>query len=455
MHNQLPAEELQRLLNRPYSGTTLPRKISFKKLSFAKPILKTLNENLKDLLHHPRKDSRKRIKIAYKLFLANFVVCVFTRKGLSIAGGKKFYKEGSYLNKFFLTQRAVQQVVNAFLEADLITKSKGNPVKKEVNTYIPTRKLEELITPLIYSVVEEINLQDTFIIVNRPKVKEGKANQYKRIEVREGAAAGKEEYYVSPFTPNTEIYTLTENHLDLQRLRKVNAALSTATYALKGPIRRIYSNNSFVQGGRLYCNFQNLPDKKARIRINTLINGEPVAEVDLSCNHAAMLLAQSGIQISKDFYSEIAHATLLSREKIKFLVTKLIGCPEGVNIDLRVNKLISAGYDKEQIPTHEERRRVEAYIEDIYPALSKHFKKGIGVALQALEGDILLEAMEKLIDKGIVTLPIHDALAAPISKINIVKEVLEESWMNCLDVSFKPHTKIDFPDGLEALKLAA
>ena len=115
MHNLSPMEELQKLLNRPYSGTTLPRKISFKNIGFARPILKTLNENLKDLLHHTRKDSRKWIKIAYKLFLANFVVCTFTRKGLSIAGGKKFYSEGSYLNKFFLTQRAVQQVVDAFI----------------------------------------------------------------------------------------------------------------------------------------------------------------------------------------------------------------------------------------------------------------------------------------------------------------------------------------------------
>jgi hypothetical protein len=168
-----------------------------------------------------------------------------------------------------------------------------------------------------------------------------------------------------------------------------------------------------------------------------------------------MLLATHGIQISKDFYSDVAHATLVSREKVKFLVTKLIGCPEGVSVDLRVNKLIADGYEKEDIPSHEERRRVESHIKDIYPTLSKFFKKGLGVALQSHEGEILLDAMSKLVDMGIITLPVHDALAAPISKINIVKDVLEESWMDFFDVDFKPHTKIDYPDGLEALKLAA
>lgn len=455
MHNLLPKEELQKLLDRPYSGTTLPRKISFKNISFAKPILKTLNEDLKDLLHHPRKDSRKRIRTAYKLFLANFVTCVFTRKGLSIAGGKKSYKEDSYLNKFFLTQRAVQQVVNAFIKAELITKSKGNPLKKEVNAYFPTRKLEELITPLIYSVVEEIDLKDTFIVVNKPKDKKGVTNKHKKIVVKEEGDTRQDEYYVTPFSEETEIHTLTKGHSDIERLRKVNTALHLATFALKSPVKRIYSNNSFIQGGRIYCSFQNLPDKKARIRINTLINGEPIAEVDLSCNHAAMLLATHGIQISKDFYSDVAHATLVSREKVKFLVTKLIGCPEGVSVDLRVNKLIADGYAKEDIPSHEERRRVESHIKDIYPTLSKFFKKGLGVALQSHEGEILLDAMSKLVDMGIITLPVHDALAAPISKINIVKDVLEESWMDFFDVDFKPHTKIDYPDGLEALKLAA
>ena len=387
--------------------------------------------------------------------MANFVVCTFTRKGLSIAGGKKFYSEGSYLNKFFLTQRAVQQVVDAFIRAELITKSKGNPLKKEVNVYFPTRKLAELITPLIYSVVEEINLEDTFIVVNKPKVKKGEVNIHKKMEVVEGIEPKKELHYVSLFSPVTEIYSLTHNHPDVERLRKVNAALDSATFALKGPVKRIYSNNDFMQGGRLYCQFQGLPDKRARIRINTLINGEPIAEVDLSCNHAAMLLALHGVHISKDFYSEVAYATLVSREKVKFLVTKLIGCPKGVSIDLRKDVLAEEGYDLEVIPTHEERRRVQAYIKEIYPALSENFKKGLGVFMQNAEGEILLDAMSKLIDKGIITLPIHDALAAPISRINTVKEVLEESWMSFFNVSFKPHTKIDYPDGLEEVKLAA
>lgn len=455
MHNSLPKEELQKLLDRPYSGTTLPRKISFKNIGFAKPILKTLNEDLKDLLHHPRKDSRKRIRTAYKLFLANFVTCVFTKEGLSIAGGKKFYKQGSYLNRFHLTLRAVQQVVNAMTEAGFITKSVGNPIKQEVNVYIPTRKLEELITPLIYSVVEEIDPKDTFILINKPKVKKGKVNHNKRIVVTEGVTPKKEVHYVSLFTPPTETLTLTKHHPDIDRLRKINSAIANASFALKGPIKRIYSNNDIMQGGRIFCRFQGLPDRRARIRINTLINGEPIGEVDLSCNHAAMILALNGIQIPEDLYSEITEATFIPRNKVKFLVTRLIGCKKGQSPDLRIDELLESGFQIEDIPSHEQRRNVEAYIKENHPFLSTNFKKGLGVYMQLLEGDILLNAMCTLIDKGIITLPMHDSLATPISNIETVREALEESWMNTLGVSFKPYTKVDIPKWLEETKLAA
>ncbi len=455
MHNLLPKEELQKLLDRPYSGTTLPRKIGFKNISFAKPIFRTLQEELKDGLHHSRKDSRKHIKTAYRLFLANFVACVFTKEGLSLPGGKKSYSSDSYFHKFFLTHKASQQVLKAMLQSELITKDKGNPLKKEVNAYYPTRKLEELVIPLIYSIVEEINLKESFIKFNKPKAKKGVVNKHKEITVVIGEEHKTEVHYVSLFSPADETFYLTKEHPDVFRLNKVNAALDKASFPLKGPIRRVYSNHDFMQGGRLYCHFQNLPERRARIRINTMINGEPIAQVDLSCNHAAMLFALEGKSIPEDFYSEITRATFVPRNKVKFLVTRLIGCKKRGAIDLRLDELIKDGFEPEDIPTHNERRIVEEFIKNTYPTLSQGFKKGNGVILQSAEGEILLIAMCKLIDKGIITLPIHDALAVPISKVNIAKEVLEESWMDFFDVDFRPHTKIDYPDGLEEIKLAA
>jgi hypothetical protein len=186
-----------------------------------------------------------------------------------------------------------------------------------------------------------------------------------------------------------------------------------------------------------------------------MINGEPIAQIDLSCNHAAMLFALEGKRIPEDIYSEITRATFVPRNKVKFLITRLIGCKKGGTIDLRLDELIKDGFEPEDIPTHDERRLVEEFIKTTYPTLTEGFKKGNGVILQSAEGEILLEAMCKLIDRGIITLPIHDALAGPISKINIVKDVLEETWMDFFDVDFRPHAKIDYPDGLEDLKLAA
>ena len=83
---------------------------------------------------------------------------------------------------------------------------------------------------------------------------------------------------------------------DWEQLIKINDALKDATYALKAPVQRIYSRGSVMMGGRLYTPLANLPDRKARIRINTIFNGNPVAEVDLKSNHPSMLYALKGKQ---------------------------------------------------------------------------------------------------------------------------------------------------------------
>lgn len=423
-------QEMDALLSLPYRETTLLRNLSFKNLQFAKKTLISLHKLLQEDLFHPRKDARKRIKIAYRLIMANLVACVFQRKGLSISGTAKSYLRKEYLGKRFLTKRAVNKVLTALEDNKLIVKTKGNPLSKEVNKYLPTKQLEKLCLPLIYSVVESYD-ERKLIVINPKK------------------EADTERYYANTFNVEDEkTLILPETHPDIDRLRRINEALQKATFAFKSPITRVYSNNDVIQGGRLYCAFQRLPDRRARIRINTLLNGLPCVEVDLSCNHPAMLMALNGLQIPRDWYSYVASKANCSRNKVKFLVTRMIGA-EDRSIDLRPSIAKKNGISIVDIPSFLDREQIEYVIATEFPQLNKSLcKGGIGVFLQNLEGEILLNAMEDLINQGILSLPVHDSLCVQYIFEKEARDAIEKSWMNVLGVDFKPWIKVDYSDHL-------
>lgn len=426
----IPETEMAALLALPYRDTTLLRNLSFKNLQFAKKTLISLHEVLKEDLFHPRKDARKRIKIAYRLIMANLVSCVFQRKELSISGTSRSYLKDEYLGKRFLTKRAVNQVLTALQENSLIIKTKGNPLAREVNKYLPTQQLEKLCLPLIYSVVESYD-ERKLIVVNPKKETET------------------ERYYANTFSlGNEKTLILPESHPDIVKLKRINQALQRATFAFKSPVARIYSNNDVMQGGRLYCAFQRLPDRRARIRINTLLNGVPCIEADLSCNHPAMLMALNGKQIPQDWYSHVAKAANCSRNQVKFLVTRMMGAKDR-SIDLRVSVSKQNGIPPSDIPSTCDREQIEYVINSEFPEIGDALcNGGIGVFLQNLEGEILLNAMDELLAKGILSLPVHDSLFIQHLFEKEAIHAIEKSWMDVLGVNFKPWIKVDHSDHL-------
>jgi hypothetical protein len=228
---------------------------------------------------------------------------------------------------------------------------------------------------------------------------------------------------------------------DLDSLTRINEALDQCTYALKSPVKRIYSYGNPQHGGRLYTRLQGLPDRRARIRINTLLNGEPVAEVDLSANHPRMLMALANKDLSPTFYADIAQATNTTREQVKFLIVKAIGASNR-KISLKtIGK--ETDLSSKAVLTSIERARIERHLETAYPEIFYSLYKGIGTLLQALEGDLLLKAMLDLLDLGIVSLPMHDAIYVQKRYMKHAQVSLENAWMETLGVSFRPYTKID------------
>ena len=326
----IPVKELKKLLALPYRKGDLPRPIAIKNLGFAKDAIETLRTELEASLRQARKDAQKTVNHAFRLIVCNLVVSVVSKRRLSLAGTEKSYNKGTYLQSLFLTYRAVNAVTKALIKAKYLTFKKGSKIREEVNSYQPTKKLEILLLPLIYEIQEEYEGNDETLVIFKPKTLEttSKGSETKG----KGESSGRWLVHSSlqNHTMRRRSYPaeIPPDHPDRAGLRVINEYLKDVSYALKSPVKRIYSYEDPMQGGRLYVRLQSLPDRRARVRINTLLDGKPVAEVDLSANHPRMLMALENKKLPAKFYDDIAAKSNTSREQVKFLVTRAIGASD-------------------------------------------------------------------------------------------------------------------------------
>lgn len=420
--------------------------------------LAVIEEEMKPWLNSRQESSRKARKTALNLIIPNLVASAFTREPVAIPGTAAAYAKGSYLDKFYLKREATQDLIQGLLETGYMKQlSKGSNLTRRSNQYVAGDKLLPLLSVFLYGV--ERDFSEDLIRVNRPK----------KLEVGAGGKKHKvtdKSFPIIQYRVSKDIYTSTKrtgsdtkitqaddgqithitelpaDHPDVVRLKKINDFLQGCSYALKGPVQIVYSNNKITEGGRLYCDLQNLPNRRAKIRLNTLLNGNPVAEVDLKCNHPAMLMALAGKQISKDFYSDLAQVTKIGRSSVKGLITRFIGAKNRV-ISLNKQDWLDDGYELHEIPTEADRKALISVLKQDHPIIHDGCFGGMGVMLQNLEGQIMLDAMCALIDSNNVpSLPIHDCLFVESHRVDEAKTALKFAWRKHLGVDFFPHVDV-------------
>ena len=79
--------------------------------------------------------------------------------------------------------------------------------------------------------------------------------------------------------------------------------------------------------GGLVTPYQGLPDRKIRLRINALIDGQPICEVDFSANHLRLSLAViAGEDAGDTPYEDIGElAGNIERQRIKNYIIRAMG----------------------------------------------------------------------------------------------------------------------------------
>jgi hypothetical protein len=168
-------------------------------------------------------------------------------------------------------------------------------------------------------------------------------------------------------------------------------------------LRRIFSRGSMNKGGRFYDGWwENLPSK---YRGYITINGEPTIEVDYSELHPRMMYLDNGLPIPDGDMYDIGLNYANDEEKdakrsiIKICLNALLNDESG-------------GYQLEK----DQREILGMSTKDLkeklfkkHPIMKSLLKKGIGMSYQFRDSQIAEKIMLRLMDKGIVCLPVHDS----------------------------------------------
>jgi hypothetical protein len=206
---------------------------------------------------------------------------------------------------------------------------------------------------------------------------------------------------------------------DYFKIAEINEYAKAQTWACKEAITRIFKYDPFTSG-RLHTEFQNLPARLQKIRQNTLINAEPITEVDFNANHLRMFLAFNKVDVfgeANDAYRTIADHAKVDRQTVKAFFTAALNC-ENYERARSVAK----------VPEQFGQAIMNAF-ERLYPKVQL-FTSGrpFGLVGMQLEGEILQIAMRQLRLLDVFALPINDAIAVNLKHRDLAKSAMQDAW---------------------------
>jgi len=209
-----------------------------------------------------------------------------------------------------------------------------------------------------------------------------------------------------------------EGHEERVFLEDFNEFAKGHYWADKGSIVQVFKHNPF-QAGRLITSFQSLRSRNYKIRINTLINGNPIAEVDFNANHLRLFLSFNECPyFDGDPYIEIAEATGRTRAEVKGFINIALNCNS-------LEQAEAAALSEWHVPKSAS-KKIDQLLKKEYPKLN--FYDGFGLTAQQMEGLILSRVMNDGMDKNILCLPIHDAIAVEEQHAEWAKKAMKEAW---------------------------
>ena len=342
------------------------------------------------------KTATAELKRHWQFFLLCLSGCAVTHRWLLVSLKKNHYSSDRWLKKHGLKYNATKQIVSYLEEAGLVIVKRGakydsSPMRTRL---YPTPTFAAQLLTFYLNTVESFD---------------GDYLQFEEDDKRE-AFADKEWAKT--------IKSLPKDHPDVADLNHINDFLGGQHWACKGPVRLKYKLTVF-HGGRLYTRYQQLPDRKHKVRINTLINNEPICEVDFSANHLRLAMAVLHKQDAGDTpYEDLMEiAGIDDRDLVKSFVTTAMG---------------ASSKQKAQASWNRKGQGTENFVA-IEEAVGKRYPDLVlfddwSFQAQNLEGAMLREVMLKGIEEDIVVLPVHDAVAVQQKHESWALDAMAAAW---------------------------
>lgn len=215
---------------------------------------------------------------------------------------------------------------------------------------------------------------------------------------------------------------LTRQYKD--EMEQINAHLSKADICYQGDkdiddsrrdLKRIFSNGSFEESGRLYGGFWSNMKNKDRREIT--IDDDWVVSLDYGqmAVRLAYSLAKAPITFEDGY---LIPGWEKARDGIKKLINIMLNCEYSYElyIPASIKKAYKIRRDWEQ--------RLFDDIRNYHAPIAHLFHKPLGTRFMFLESEILVDVLLELNEKGITALPIHDCVLVKGSVAHEAKDIM-------------------------------
>ena len=305
------------------------------------------------------------------------------------------YTSGSYYNGIGLAYKGTRKVLDELIRRKWITEETGKKFqnKPRVNHYYPSAEFQSYLIDYAMFTDNPSSFDGSLLTINDPDL------EYSQFQWK-------------------------HDHPDYKPLAEINEFARTQQWACRSAITQSFKHTPF-QSGRLITPFQNLQSRHYKVRINTLINGNPIAEVDFNANHLRMFLAFNKRDVigNYDAYAPLADESGVERNKVKALINVGLN-----NQTFEATKQVVA---REFQVSHADSAKIAEAFHKLYPNLDLHC--GFALTAMQLEGLILKDVLLRGARTGILALPIHDAVAVEFDNQEWAKDAMEDAWQTVME----------------------
>jgi hypothetical protein len=196
-------------------------------------------------------------------------------------------------------------------------------------------------------------------------------------------------------------------------------------------LRRIFNRESWEHGGRAYgAPHQGMLRKPMRKSI--LIDGQRTIEIDYSAFHIRMLYHLEGIDYTDDPYLECEGPEMRN-------ICKAVGL-----IAINATEKGACGAIRDELKQRglEPPAREKPYaslvsgFKQAHPAIAHHLFSDVGITLQNIDSRIMNAILVRLMENGILGLPVHDSVIVQQQHEAFTREVMTQEYKK--EMGFEP-----------------